>query len=242
VAGYVSPPVEGIKAQQDELNWLADQILQSGTGMNKVMETQIEKTATEAMLNYKPLEKKISDILSNIEYVQQALTDFIGKLYYGSAYKKSQITYSRQLNLRDENTVLIEIEQAKHAGASASYVKTLHNELIFTRYQNSPIELERNRMLSQLEPFIGYTPEELNKYYGGYIDDDTIVMKVYFNDYIDRFENEYTLITDYKENKDMNLRIDEIKKILDGYNVSVVEKVRTAQLTNGQTQSPGNEA
>ena len=76
VAGYVSPPVEGIKAQQEELNWLADQILQSGTGMNKVMETQIEKTATEAMLNYKPLEKKISDILSNIEYVQQALDRF----------------------------------------------------------------------------------------------------------------------------------------------------------------------
>ena len=193
VAGYVSPPVEGIKAQQEELNWLADQILQSGTGMNKVMETQIEKTATEAMLNYKPLEKKISEILSNIEYVQQTLTNFIGRLYYGSNYKGSQITYSRQLNLRDENTVLIEIEQAKNAGASSSYVKTLHNELIFTRYQNSPIELERNRMLSQLEPFIGYTPEELNKYYGGYIDDDTIAMKVYFNDYIDTVS--YTHLT-----------------------------------------------
>ena len=50
-------------------------------------------------------------------------------------------------------------------------------------------------MLSQLEPFIGYTPEELNKITGDILDDDTIAMKVNFNDYIDKFENEYILIT-----------------------------------------------
>lgn len=240
VAGYVSPPVEGIKAQQEELNWLADQILQSGTGMNKVMETQIEKTATEAILNYKPLEKKISDILSNIEYVQTALTDFIGKLYFNS-YKFSQITYSRQLNLRDENTVLIEIEQAKNAGASASYVKTLHNELIFTRYQNSPIELERNIMLSMLEPFIGYTPEDLMKY-SVYVTDDAMTMKIYFTDYIVRFENENVPITDFKENKDMDFRIKEIKKVLDGYNSVIAKKVASAKVADAQVQSSGNQA
>ena len=241
VAGYVSPPVEAIKEQREELNWLADQVLQSGTGMNRVMETQIEKTATEAILNFKPLEKKISDILSNIEYVQTTLTNFIGKLYF-SDYLRCQITYSRQLNLRDENTVLIEIEQAKNSGASASHVKTLHNEMIFTRYQNSPIELERNLMLSQLEPFIGYTPQDLNTYFAGYVDEATMVMKVYFVDYIVRFENENVLITDYKEDQDMNIRIREIKKVLDGYNSVVIKKVEATKIADSQLQSTGNEA
>jgi len=241
VAGYVSPPVEGIKAQQEELNWIADQILQSGTGMNKVMETQIEKTATEAILNYKPLEKKISDILTNIEYDQQALEDFIGKLYFGKSFLGSQITYSRQLNLRDENTVLIEIEQAKNAGASSSYVKTLHNELIFTRYQNSPVELERNRILSQLEPFIGYTTDDMLKF-REFITVDEMTMKVNFTDYIVRFENEYVPIQDFKEDQKFDIRIKAIKQILDGYNALVTKEVRIAQLADREVQSSSNEA
>lgn len=242
VAGYVSPPVEGIKSQREGLRELADQIMQSGTGMNKVMETSIEKTATEAILNYKPLEKIIGGILSNIEYVQTTLTDLIGNMFFGDKYMSSEIVYSRNLNLRDENTVLIEIEQAKKAGASASYIRTLHDELIHSRYQNSPTELERNMMLSQLEPFIGYTPQDLSKDFMGFVDDDTMTMKVYFTDYIVRFETENVLITDYKENQDMNVRIMEIKKIIDLYNEEMLDKIRKTKIANADIEGSSNEA
>ena len=242
VAGYVSPPVEGIKSQREGLRELADQIMQSGTGMNKVMETSIEKTATEAILNYKPLEKIIGGILSNIEYVQTTLTDLIGNMFFGDKYMSSEIVYSRNLNLRDENTVLIEIEQAKKAGASASYIRTLHDELIHSRYQNSPTELERNMMLSQLEPFIGYTPQDLSKDFMGFVDDDTMTLKVYFTDYIVRFETENVLITDYKENQDMNVRIMEIKKIIDLYNKEMLDKIRKTKIANADIEGSSNEA
>jgi len=242
VAGYITPPVEGIKSQREGLRELADQIMQSGTGMNRVMETSIEKTATEAVLNYKPLEKIIGDVLSNVEYVQTILTDMIGELFFGDKYQRAEIVYSRSLNLRDENTVLLEIEQAKEAGASASYVRTLHDELIHSRYQNSPIELERNIMLSLLEPFIGYTPKDLSESYGSYVDDSTMAFKVYFTDYIVRFEIENVPITDYKENLDMNARIKEIRKILDIYNTEMLSKIRMAELANSQVESTSNEA
>jgi len=221
VAGYVEPPVETMKQQMNELRWLEENILLSGTGMNKMAETQIEKTATEAMLNWKPLEKIIGDILDNIEYLETEITNIIGKLYYGQGYESCQISYNRNLNLRDENTVLIEIEQAKKAGASSSYVKTLHNELIYSRYQHNPIDLERNLILAELEPLIGYTPEELQKYCSNYVDENTITMKIYFNDYITRFENEHGKITDYQINKDLNKRIKSIGGFLDKYNKEI---------------------
>ena len=218
VAGYVSPPVDALKQQIAELKWLEENILLSGTGMSKMAETQIEKTATEAMLNWKPLEKIISDILDNIEYIETAVTNIIGKLYYGDKYESCQINYNRNLNLRDENTVLIEIETAKKAGASSSYVKTLHDELIYSRYQHNPIDLERNLIFSELEPFIGYTPEEMQKYCSEWVDPAQIKMKIYFNDYISRFENEHGKVTEYQVNKDLEKRIKAIKKFLDGYN------------------------
>lgn len=218
VAGYVEPPVETLKQQIAELRWLEENILLSGTGMNKMAETQIEKTATEAVLNWKPLEKIIGDILDNIEYVETAITNIIGKLYFGKTYESCQISYNRNLNLRDENTVLIEIEQAKKAGASSSYVKTLHNELIYSRYQHNEIDLERNLILAELEPFIGYTPEEIQKYCSQWVDPDAIKMKIYFNDYITRFENEHGKVTEYQINKDLDKRIKAIKGSLDKYN------------------------
>jgi len=242
VSGYVTPDVEGIKNQREELRELADQIMQSGTGMNRVMETSIEKTATEAVLNYKPLEKIIGDVLSNIEYIQTVLTDMIGKIFFGDKYERTEIVYSRSLNLRDENTVLLEIEQAKESGASASYVRTLHDELIHSRYQNSPIELERNIMLSQLEPFIGYTPVDIAETFGSFVDDSTMAMKVYFTDYVVRFENENLPITDYQEDRGMNERIKNIKKILDGYNTDMLQKIGAAKFANAKVESPGNQA
>jgi len=221
VAGYVSPPVDALKQQIAELKWLEENILLSGTGMSKMAETQIEKTATEAMLNWKPLEKIISDILDNIEYIETAVTNIIGKLYYGDKYESCQINYNRNLNLRDENTVLIEIETAKKAGASSSYVKTLHDELIYSRYQHNPIDLERNLIFSELEPFIGYTPEEMQKYCSEWVDPAQIKMKIYFNDYISRFENEHGKVTEYQVKKDLEKRIKAIKKFLDGYNQEI---------------------
>ena len=235
VAGYITPPVEALTEQRDELNWLEDKIYRTGTGMDRMAETQIEKTATEAMINYKPLEEIIGEIIDNIEYLERNLTDIIGKLYYKSSFKRSSIVYNRSLNLRDENTVLQEIEQAKNAGASASYVRTLHNELIHSRYLHSPIDLERNLILSELEPFIGYTPEELNKYFAGFVDTDTMIFKVYFTDYVVRFENDYTLITDYKEGLTLSDRVKDIKVQLLKYNSEMSVRVKKDMEANAES-------
>ena len=234
VAGYITPPVEAMTEQRNELMWLEDKILRTGTGMDRMAETQIEKTATEAMINYKPLEEIIGEIIDNIEYVERTITNIVGKLFYKEVFIRSDATYDRKLNLRDENTVLLEIEQAKKSGASASYVRTLHNELIHSRYQNSPVDLERNVILSELEPFIGYTPEELNKYLGGFVDRETMIFKVYFTDYIVRFENEYTNITDYKEDLILKDRVRAIRKIIKEYNDEML--VRVGKGTNADSK------
>ena len=240
IAGFITPPVEALTEQRAELSWIEDKILRTGTGMDRMAETQIEKTATEAMINYKPLEEIIGEIIDNIEYVEKAVTDIIGKLFYGDKFIRSDATYDRNLNLRDENTVLLEIEQAKKSGASSSYVRTLHNELIHSRYQNAPIDLERNIMLSELEPFIGYIPEELNKYFEGFIDRDTMILKVYFTDYIVKFENEYTKITDFKENMILKDRVKLIRDIIDTYNKKVSERINK-EVADANTKGAGDQ-
>jgi hypothetical protein len=244
--GYIAPPTDILSYQRGSLDALKEDILFSGTGIKKLSETKIEKTATEAILNYKPLENIIGGILDNIEYVETFLTDTCGKLYYKDTYEKSEIDYGRNLNLRDENTILQEIEQAKNSGVAFSYVRTLVKELLYSKYLHSQKDLERNLMLFELEPFVGYTSDEVmgkdGLYRVGLATKEETVMKINFNDYIVRFENENKRITDFKDNLEMKARLDAINKILKVYNDETLKKLRVAEDVNPDPKSFGNEA
>lgn len=242
-AGYVTPPIDILVHQLKELDWQEEKIYFSGTGVRSLPITQIEKTATEAILNLKPLADIIGNILDNIEYIETFLTNTIGKLFFKDRYIRCQITYSRNLNLREEYMILREITEAKGSGASNSYIKTLHTELIHSRYHNSPIELERNLILSELEPLIGYTTQEIfekKSTCGDFIDIDTKFMKNNFTDYIVRFENEKQLITDYKEDLSMEKRIELIRDELIKYNQEILEKVRISNSGESNIQGISN--
>lgn len=187
VAGYIEPPIAGIEHQVKELDWTEQKVYFAGTGIQGLTTDSIAKTATETMLNMKPLENIVSGIIDNVEEVETFLTDAIGKLYYGDSYERSQITYSRRLNLRDENTVSDEIKAAKANGSSFGYIKTLIEEQIYSRYQNSPIDLQRNLVLLELEPLPGFTFTDIKD--DKILPNEIKVFKLMFNDLVAQWEN-----------------------------------------------------
>lgn len=210
VAGYVTPPIEILKHQIDELNYIEQKIYFCGTGIQGLTEDSIAKTATETMLNLKPLENIIDSIITNIELVETFLTDCIGKLFYKESYIKSQINYSRRLNLKDENTVVTELKDAKANGCSFGYIKTLVEEIIYSRYQNSPIDLQRNLILLELEPLPGWTYTEIKD--DSLIPNETKIFKLMFNDLIQQWEEVNGDIYNYFYKND-NKNIDQKKVI-----------------------------
>jgi hypothetical protein len=160
VAGYVSPPVDILKHQMEELDALKREILEGATGQIGAQNLK-ESTATEVVLNLKPLEDIISSIIDVIEKIEVQLTDLIGKMYYGDNYIGSEIIYGRRLNLRDENAVMAEIKQARETGASYVYLKSLFEELVYSKFAKNPYDLKRNLMLVNLEPFVGFSFDEV---------------------------------------------------------------------------------
>ena len=215
IGQYITPPTEVLDHQARELDELEQRVIYSGTGIKSLVKAQIQ-TATEIVLNLKPLEDKISSILDNIEEVEQFATDCIGTMIYGSKYEGSEIHYARKLNIRDENLILEEIEQSKRAGLPVSEIRLLYQELYETRYRNSSADLTRAVMLLDLEPLATSSVEEVEKTL--YTTEDIKWFKMNFDDYIDKFENEYGLIHLYKANEKMDTRIKQIAEILTKYN------------------------
>jgi len=239
VAGYVTPDIESLTNQRTELDWIEDQIVASATGQIQNASTNgtRENTATEVIMNTKPLEDIISFIVSNVEFVEEFCTNTIGLLFYGpEVYKGSSINYGRKLNLRDENMILKEIEQAKKSGSSNSLIKTLIEELIHSRYKRSPIELERQQVMLEMEPAVGYTTDEITDNPNFSV--DVKKMKFNFMDYINRFEREVSLLQDFMPGVEFMTKVDAILKQLEIYNS---ETLLAEKVTDVDPQPPANE-
>ena len=164
VAGYVTPELENFREQRVDIDWWEQKIKEAATGVRiGGAEADLNKTATGAVINIKPLEDKISEIIDLVEWAETQLTNFMGKSYYKDKYEGCEIIYGRRLNLRDEFAILKEITEAKAAGTSFQHIKTLNEELIYSRYSSSISDLQRNIILIELEPLIGYTFNEVKE-------------------------------------------------------------------------------
>lgn len=216
IGQYIVPPTAILKHQAEELDAIESTILYSGTGIAKALAKSSIQTATEIVLNIKPLEDKISSILDNIEYNEKFLTDAIGEMVYKKDYKGCEIHYGRKLNMRDENLILEEITKSKQAGMPVSYIRTLLQELNITRNRNSRQDMERGFMLLDLEPMATYSLEEVLN--SSYASDSMKCYKMNFDDYIDRFELENLPIVLFEPGKSYQDRIKAIKAVLDQYN------------------------
>jgi hypothetical protein len=216
VAGYVSPPVDALEYQQKAIDWMEEKIIEAATGINNFAQSDsLEKTATAVVANLKPLEQIISEIIDIIEGVETTLTDIIGKMFYGDKFLGSEILYGRKLSLRDENTLIEEIKKSKEAGASSTHIKSLNEELTYSRFIRSNYDLQRNAILNELEPLIGFTFDEIER--STNIPIKVKFLKQNFNDLIQRFENENGSINDFMAGSEMPKKVSAIKDILNNF-------------------------
>ena len=230
--GYINRDIATFIEQRNEINFQIQSLLSAGTGVkNGMAEASTDKTATEVVMNTKPLEDIISKNIDIVESVEKELTDLLGVVYYGDKYKGCEIIYGRRLNLRDENALLMEIEASKKAGTSVMHIKTLNEELTYSRFIRSEIDLQRNILLSELEPLIGFTFSEIES--SESIDYKTKILKQNFTDIVEEFEQKNGLIERYKPELEHKKRIkliqDELNKILDAMDWNKVEEGELSQ-------------
>lgn len=229
VGTYIYPPVEVLKYQEESLENLRQRILFVGTGI-KYLEKKVIKTATEITVNLKPLEDKISNTLDLIEYVEIFITNVIGdyfnRIMLNGGYSGCEISYGRILNVKDENTIVTEIEAAKKSGAPLGYIKSLQNSLVKAKFRNSPLKLERNTILIDLEPLPSFTIQEVLTMDGTLISDAKRRLKINFLDYIERFEEENGKITNFKKELPIKDRIELIRQQIIKYDEEESDKIK----------------
>jgi len=213
-ATYITPDNASLVTAKDDLRELGLDILYSATG-DKNLITEGLNTATENLINFKGLEDRIAEIIPMVESREEFIIETVAKMHndFKNGFESVSVRYGRRLTVRGENEILEEITTAKGAGMPISHIEALQKELIYTKYKNNRVELERQLMLCDLEPLNGYTVEEMLKI-TAYVDAQTLKMKFNFNELIDNFEAKHGPIQAYKPDAEWDKRIKDINQKL----------------------------
>lgn len=204
-AGIINTDVAILSYQKERLKERDEEIIKSALGSYMNIE-QSASTATEAVINIKPLEDRNSEIAKKVERVENFVCNYIGK-DLSINFKSYSVSIPKKLNILDENSLIKQINDAKSNGLSSSYIKELQKELIYSVYRNDSNMLERQLALIELEPFSGYSIMEIKDM--TFVKENDKILKMYFTDIIDSFEEEKgDIILTYKKQNGIN----EIKK------------------------------
>jgi hypothetical protein len=209
VMGYVQIDNDTPKTQVEFLERL-EKLIHIGIWSNNESEISYsgtDKTATGSLLNVQTIWDKLCLLSENAQEIELFITNLIGQVRYGADYKGSVINYGKRYFVRSSDEVEQLYLTAKKGGMPSHILDAYIEELIYIRFGNDAVELEKQLKLNSIEPFIHLSSAEL-KTMG--VSQSDFFMKLYFTDYIEQYERDVKPISISTE--------DEILKKLEEYN------------------------
>lgn len=240
--GYVSPDIESLREQRVEMESEKKAMERGALGVEGLLtieDTPRQETATKAELNLQPLMDTLEPFSANASTVRQFLTDMTGRVVYADSFEKSYIYYGRKYFLKSESQVMDDLKKSREAGATKAFIRELMEELYWIQFEGNPKARERAIMMLDLEPLPDIKDNAELAIIAPWTDPITLRIKVNFNDFIERFEQENTQITFYEMGKDYNERIKLITDKLTQY-ANEIKPAPIAGTQAGSTQNGAN--
>jgi hypothetical protein len=197
----------------DQIAWITYNII--GIADEMTREAVNEK---QVKANFESRQTVLMDIKSNFELIQKWTTDTWCRLRYGKQYVGSTIDYGSIFFLYTTAEMTEMLKMAKENGLPQYELSNIRKTLLMTKYRNNPDEVKRIKILSEIEPYPGYSLSDLNTLKNlTKIDPNSVELKANFELYIKRFEREYTDVVSFMQFNDFQTKIDLMINILNGY-------------------------
>lgn len=224
-AGYITPDIESVKYIGEQLALNEAKIEKAVLGKEGIL-TQLTKVETAAGkdMDLGPMYDRLSTVSADVEAVARFITRTMALLRYGSAYRKQAVNYGRRYQVKSLSQLEAQYAAAKAAGLDDSVLYSYLEDIIYTKYQGDPMELQRNLLKLELTPFPTQTVKEAKD--NGIATPEDLLLKQYLNDFVSRFERENGSILDFGAALPHSLKIE---RILEQFNAYLTEK------TNGRS-------
>lgn len=204
-----------VKAREEELE---QSIFYKSVGRGQDMQNNQAQNELQVKSQYESRHTVLMGIKTNFEIVHFFMLDTMARLRYGDAYQGGVLSYGTEFFIKDVHVQEEEYENAKKNGLPMHELKQRRSMIYQTKYKNNPDKLMRIEILSQLEPYPDLTIAEMTTVNQlAPLRTEDVLLKINFNNLIDRFEREQSSILQFGSALDMDRRIQLIREELQSY-------------------------
>jgi hypothetical protein len=167
--------------------------------------------------NFESRENVLLSVAGNYEAIEQFAIETIGKLRYGSEiYMGSVVSYGKEFHFQSLGFISKQLQESRANGLPIYEVINVNNQYIKSKYRDDPKMIQRVVILNHIEPYQGYTVEEI-KGFETAIDPTKLLIKLNIQEYIQRFEIEFANIVSFMQFSDFDSKIKFIETKIESY-------------------------
>ncbi len=226
-------PMKVIPAETTSLDYVKKAVLDKrneifancvGRGTDAVNDQAVNELQVRA--GFESRTSVLLKIKRNFEIIHGFAVDTVARLRYGDSFLSVTVNYGDEFFVKDEGTEIAEYDTAVKAGLPSFELAARRQEIDEARYRDNPEQLERLKIMRNIEPFPDNNISQLMdmaQRMPALVPIKQMIIKVNFNSFIDRFEREQSNILQFGSALDFDKKIDQIKTIIDGYAQQAME-------------------
>ena len=195
----------------EEQKRLREEIITAVVGQDEIVTNRDAFNEQQVRANFESVTTVLNRIKKGFEAAQTWVDETVGRLRYGRYFLYARVNYGTEFYLYSPDELRERYKAAKEAGASEAELDMMQNQIIETEFRNDPIQLQRAKILAELEPYrhIGRA-EATELYQSGVISEEDLRIKLNFPNFVRRFERENTNILEFGSEVPMQRKIETI--------------------------------
>lgn len=195
----------------DEQKRLREEIITAVVGQDEIITNRDAFNEQQVRANFESVTTVLNRIKKGFEAAQTWADETVCRLRYGRYFLYANVNYGTEFYLYSPEELRERYKAAKDAGASEAELDMMQNQIIETEFRNDPIQLQRTKILAELEPYRHLGRAEATELFkDGVITEEDLRIKLNFPNFVRRFERENTNILEFGSEVPLQRKIETI--------------------------------
>lgn len=251
----LNDPIKMLSADVDSLKYNSEDLLAWRTSIFDSITGKTSKVIDNQQVNMPQLFGGVEDrkqvylnLKQGFELAQKWAEETMCKWRYEEGFIDVQINYGTEFYFFTTEEIISNYKAAKDSGAGPIIIDFWYRLMIETQYKNNPEQLEKAKIIMDLEPYRHLKSTDILTINGNNPNDPNFILKSNFSYFISKFEREVADLTLFGKNLQYSQKINLINQNLLKYVEEFQANRQTGQTgsepggnTNGGNSNSGNQ-
>jgi hypothetical protein len=217
-AGFVFLEPKVLQQISDNITSLEDKIYFNTTGRQREADNNSAKNEKQIVSSYEGMLDKLIEVKTNFELIMSWEATMMARMQFDNPNINVNVDLGRGFLFKSVEALEQDYKMAKENGMPESYLKSIQEQIIETKFQNNPGKRREAKILLNLEPFptmsIAEAADVITKAPSLLPDFE---LKAKFKNLIDRFEAENGPIATFGTEARFDQVVETIREQLNKY-------------------------